>query len=111
MKHKLEQVQELMKDLQKELPEQMHAFQNFLQASEKPSVLDAKTKELIAISLSICAQCEWCIAFHVKSAFAKGATRQEILDAATMALLMHGGPALMYMIPLVEALDEFEPKV
>jgi AhpD family alkylhydroperoxidase len=88
----------------------MNSFQKFLTATEKPSVLDAKTKELINIALSICAQCQWCIAFHVKGAFEKGASSSEIIDAASMAVLMHGGPALMYMIPLIEALNEFSPK-
>jgi len=110
MKTKLEEVHETMKDLQKELPDQMRAFQNFLAATEKPSILDSKTKELINIALSICAQCQWCIAMHVKGAFKKGATRAEIIDAASMAIMMHGGPALMYMIPLMEALDEFDLK-
>jgi AhpD family alkylhydroperoxidase len=108
MKNKLEQVQRIITDLKKELPEQMTAFQNFLAASERPSVLDAKFKELISIALSITAQCEWCIAFHVKKAFILGATRQEILDAASLAILKHGGPALMYMIPLMNALEEFK---
>lgn len=111
MKIKLEQVQHVISDLKKELPEQMTAFQKFLAASEKPSVLDTKQKELISVALSICAQCEWCIAFHVKNAFAAGATRSEILDASSLAVLMHGGPALMYMIPLLEALEEFETPV
>ena len=110
MKHKLEEVNEVMSELQKELPEQMSAFHKFMTASEKPSFLDGKTKELINIALSICAQCQWCIAFHVKNAFAKGATRSEIIDAASMAVLMHGGPALMYMIPLLDAVNEFSPK-
>jgi alkylhydroperoxidase/carboxymuconolactone decarboxylase family protein YurZ len=35
------------------------------------------------------------------------ATKEEILDARFQAVLMHGGPALMYMIPLLEAIKEF----
>jgi len=110
MKHKLEEVNEVIHNLPKELPEQMHAFQKFLAATEKPSVLDIKTKELINIALSICAQCQWCIAVHVKGAFERGATGREIIDAASMVVLMHGGSAFMYMIPLMEALEAFDPK-
>jgi AhpD family alkylhydroperoxidase len=109
MNHKLDEVNDVIQKLKNELPEQMDTFQKFLVATEKPSVLDAKTKELINIALSICAQCEWCIAVHVKGAFARGANRGEIIDAASMAVLMHGGPALMYMIPLMEALEQFSP--
>jgi alkylhydroperoxidase/carboxymuconolactone decarboxylase family protein YurZ len=36
-----------------------------------------------------------------------GTIKEEILNAGFQAILMHGGPALMYMIPLVEAIKEF----
>ena len=39
MKTKLEEVHAVLKELQKDLPDQMQAFNNFLKASEKPSVL------------------------------------------------------------------------
>ena len=55
-------------------------------------------------------QCQWCIAFHVKHASAAGATRDQIAEAGFMAVLMHGGPALMYLVPLFKALDEFLPE-
>ena len=108
MQQKITEIFATINDLKKELPMPMEAFQNFWAAAEKESVLDGKTKLLINIALSISAQCEWCIAYYVRAAFNKGATRQEILDAASMAILMHGGPALMGMIPLLKALDEFE---
>lgn len=107
MKKKLEEINALVERLQKESPEQIGAFHKFMLAAEKPGALDAKQKALINVALAIAAQCEWCIALHVKGALSAGATKAEILDAAMQAVLMHGGPALMYMIPVEEAIDEF----
>ncbi len=104
---KLEEIKRLIGRLQKEEADQISAFHNFMTAVEKPGRLDAKHKELINVALAVAAQCEWCIALHVKGALDAGADRKEILDAAMQAVLMHGGPALMYMTPVVEALDEF----
>lgn len=108
MQEKITEIFAIIDDLKKELPIPMEVFENFWAAAEKESVLDAKTKLLINIALSIAAQCEWCLTFYVRAALNKGATRQEILDAASMAILMHGGSALMEMIPLVKALNEFD---
>ena len=69
--------------------------------------LDRKTKELINIGISISAQCEWCIAFHARAALDAGASEDEIISAGFMAVLMHGGPALMYMMLLRDALADF----
>lgn len=104
---KLNEVKALIERLQKESPKQTAAFNQFMMSVEKPGALDAKTKELINLALGISAQCEWCIALHVKGALTNGATREEVMDAAMQAVLMHGGPALMYLIPVEKALDEF----
>jgi len=107
---KLEEIKKLIGDLQQEAPDQIKAFDAFMAAVEKPSALDRKSKELINLGLAVAAQCEWCIALHTKGALDSGASRAEIIDAAMQAVLMHGGPALMYMTPVIEALDEFGAK-
>mgnify|MGYP003681955867 CR=1 FL=1 len=58
--------------------------------------------------MAVAAQCEWCIAFYVEQAVKSGANRDEIVEAGFMAVIMHGGPAYMYMTPLLNALDEFQ---
>jgi len=108
MKTKVDEVYRIFGELKKEMPKRMEAFNNYWEVSEEKSTLDAKTKQLINIALSVAAQCEWSIAYNVRSAFDKGATRKEILDAASLAVLMHGGSALTYIIPLKEAIDQFE---
>jgi len=104
---KLEDVRKLIGNLQKQVPEQIGAFHNFMEAVEAPGAMDQKQKELVNVGLAVAAQCEWCIALHVKGALKAGASKEEIIEAGMQAVLMHGGPALMYMTPLEEALEEF----
>ena len=52
----------------------------------KPSALDLKTKELIAIGCSLVAKCEGCLEGHLKKAKELGATREEISDAIAVAV-------------------------
>ena len=52
----------------------------------KPSALDLKTKELIAIGCSLIAKCDGCIQGHIKKALEHGATKEEISDAIAVAI-------------------------
>ncbi|WP_457744919.1 carboxymuconolactone decarboxylase family protein [Sulfurimonas sp.] len=104
---RLKEIKELIGKLQKDVPVQIGAFNKFMMAAETSTVIDKKNLELINLALGIAAQCEWCIALHVKNAIDAGATKEEILEAAMQAVLMHGGPALMYMIPVENAIEEF----
>ena len=107
MSQKLEEIKRLIGKLQQQQPEAIKNFLNFMTSVERSGALDMKQKELINVGLAVAAQCEWCIALHVKGALDAGASKEEIIEAGMQAVLMHGGPALMYMTPLEEALDEF----
>ncbi len=107
MDAKLKQIQKLLEELKEIDPEKISAFQRFVLTTEKEDgILSKKVKSLINISLSVSAQCEWCIALHVKDALENGASEKEIVDAAMQAVMMHGGPALMYMILVMDALKQ-----
>ncbi len=107
MATKLEEIKRLIGKLQQQQPEPVKNFLSFMTSVEKERALSTKQKELVNVGLAVAAQCEWCIALHVKGALDVGATKEEILEAAMQAVLMHGGPALMYMTPVEEALEEF----
>lgn len=74
------------------------------------SALSNKTKELIAVAIAVYSRCEYCIVYHVYNAFAAGASRAEILDAARTAVGgFGGGPSLAYTSTLLlESVNEFE---
>ena len=58
----------------------------FYKETYKPSVLDRKTKELIAISASLAAKCQGCLEGHIKKALKFGATREEISETIAIAM-------------------------
>jgi AhpD family alkylhydroperoxidase len=58
----------------------------FYKETYKPSVLDRKTKELIAIAASLAARCQGCLEGHIKKALKFGATRDEISEAIAIAI-------------------------
>ncbi|NCD20422.1 MAG: carboxymuconolactone decarboxylase family protein, partial [Actinobacteria bacterium] len=48
-----------------------------------------------------------CIACHVKDALAAGATRDEVIETIGVAILMGGGPSVVYGAEAREALEQF----
>lgn len=79
-----------------QLPEVMNAFFGLHSEIVKDGALSAKMKELIMVGISVAIRCEHCISKHVSEAVRLGATRQEVLEAVSTAILMAGGPALAY---------------
>lgn len=68
-----------------------------------------KQKELIAVGVAVSKLCQYCICVHVRGAYQAGATREEIMAAAEVAMTFGGGPTLAYSgAVLSAALDEFE---
>jgi AhpD family alkylhydroperoxidase len=88
-------------------PDVMKSFSELGRAATADGVLDKKTKELIALALSVAARCDPCIGFHVQTLVKLGATRQEIDETLGVSTYMGGGPSLMYAASAVAAFDEF----
>ena len=102
-----EQTESLIEALCKSIPESAEAFLAFGEQAEKEGALSVKTKELISLSLGIAAHCVPCIAWHTKIAIDAGATRQELIEAGMVAVVMGGGPALAYLKYVIDACDQF----
>ena len=91
-----------------DVAEVMKAFGSIAQAALAPKALDSKTKELIAVGISVAIRCDDCIAFHVKAALQQGASREEVTEALGMAVYMGAGPSVMYATHAMDALTQFE---
>ncbi len=52
-----------------------------------------KTKELIAVGISVVIDCESCMQWHIEQAAKAGASMQEVLEAVEVGIEMGGGPA------------------
>ncbi|MFA6124274.1 MAG: carboxymuconolactone decarboxylase family protein [Sphingomonas sp.] len=88
-------------------PEVTKAFSAMARAATEAGTLDTKTKELIALAISVAIRCDGCVAFHSQAAVRQGATREQIMEVMGMALYMGAGPSLMYAAQAVEAFDQF----
>lgn len=86
--------------------ETMSAFIALHQAALKEGALSVKYKELMATAIGIAARCDGCIASHVAGALRAGATRQELVETIDVAVLMGGGPSVIYGAQALAAVDE-----
>jgi len=88
-------------------PAVMKAFAELHKAGAAAGALDTKTKELMCLAISIVVRCDDCIAHHIHDALEAGATREELADAIGVAILMGGGPSMIYATHAIEAVDQF----
>lgn len=86
----------------------MQGFGQLHEASTKNGALDAKTKELIALGIAITVRCDGCISFHVHDAMKAGAKRAEVTETIGVAVMMGGGPSVVYGIEALQALSQYE---
>jgi AhpD family alkylhydroperoxidase len=101
-------LRDLMNKLGESLPLTMTAFVQLHQKTVEDGALSAKIKELIALGIAITVRCDGCISYHVHDALEAGASRQEIAETIGVAILMGGGPSVMYGCEALEALEQFE---
>ncbi len=85
------------------------AFMQFWRKTKEESAIPTKYKELMQLAIVLVQHCRPCIRLHTQICVSVGCTREEILDAANVALAMGGGPVFEYIGYLVEALDEYLP--
>ena len=103
----LNEMNEFSAKMEEKCPDVGEAFYN-LQNSiiYKEGALSIKEKEFIALGIAVSMGCEYCVYAHTAGAMRSGATEEEILEVASVAVYMHGGPGLTYMKYVLNALEE-----
>jgi AhpD family alkylhydroperoxidase len=104
-----ERLEDRLAELGRELPGPMSGFARLHRKAVEPGALDQKTKELMALAISIAVHCEGCSAYHARDALTAGATRPEVLETIGVAILMGGGPASIDAVHALDALEQFQP--
>lgn len=89
------------------MPDVMKIVGELGRSATADGVLDAKTMELIALSLSAASRCDLCIGFHMRTLVKMGATRQQVDEALGVTTYLGGGPSLMYAASAISAFEEF----
>ena len=93
-----------------EAPDIARGFGAFYQAVMKEGALSVREKELIATGIALAQRCAPCIKLHVQGCVKAGESREQILDAAGVAVMMQGGPAFTHVPEVIAALDHLEAK-
>jgi selenide, water dikinase len=71
-------------------------FVSFLQQANAPGAVDAYTKRMMAITLSVLSKCEPCVKIHIEKAREMGISQEEIDEAAWLAVSFGGSPIMMF---------------
>jgi AhpD family alkylhydroperoxidase len=88
-------------------PEIASSFTTLMGSVIQDGKLASKEKELNAVGIAVGLRCVPCIHAHTKSALGMGATEDEIMEAATVAILMGGGPGMVHVMEVMKAIEAF----
>jgi AhpD family alkylhydroperoxidase len=95
-------------ELSKTNGEAVGSFMGLLGAAYEPGAVDLKTKELVSVAIGCYNRCEYCIVYHTYKALEAGASKEEILEVAMVAVAFGGGPTMAYSVTLLkECIVEF----
>jgi AhpD family alkylhydroperoxidase len=100
-----EQVSAALKEMAAVNPEIVKAYAGFHHASATSTHIDAKTRELIALAVAITLRCDGCINAHTDGAIKTGATKEEIVEALGVAVMVNAGAAMVYAARTIDAFD------
>jgi AhpD family alkylhydroperoxidase len=95
------------RELRRRIPEVYQGFAALHEAALTDGALDTRTKELIALAISVSQECDGCISSHARGAERAGATPEQAAEAIGVAVLMDGGPATVYGPRAFAAFMEF----
>ena len=74
----------------------------------REGALDHKTKELLCLVASMVLRCDDCISYHVAQCRQSGASRQELFETFSVALVVGGSIVIPHLRRAVDFLDRLE---
>ncbi len=89
-----------------EVPATIEGFMGLFSKVMADGALTVREKELVALGIAVAQRCIPCINLHVQKCLKAGADRKQVLEAASVAVMMQGGPAYTHLPPVLKALDE-----
>jgi AhpD family alkylhydroperoxidase len=94
--------------MKEHVPETASGFAGLFNKVMQDGALSVKEKELIALAIGVAQRCEPCIRIHTKKCLDAGATKEQILEAASVAVMMGGGPAYTHVPMVIETLEALQ---
>jgi alkylhydroperoxidase/carboxymuconolactone decarboxylase family protein YurZ len=110
IKKTLDEFSNLMKDINKTIPQEYAAFIKEKEVVTASNKLPEKTKWLLLLIASVTQKCPVCIPRAVERCLEAGWSKEEMLEACMVAVLV-GGSSVMTFVTLVDkAIDELSAK-
>ena len=78
-------------------------------ACYEPGALDAKTKELLGLVASSVLRCNDCIEYHLGQCVTLGCTKDELVDAMNVALIVGGSIVIPHFRHAMIVLEDLLP--
>ncbi len=96
-----------LKDFEQEIPNTMQGLTLMGEATHHDGALSAKTKELIAMAISISECCQGSLALHAQACVKFGVTRAEFEEMLQVAIHMGDNSAQITAAEALAAYEEF----
>jgi AhpD family alkylhydroperoxidase len=93
-------------DLRGMIPEVLRGYAEMSRAAMADGELSSATKELLALVIAVTRECDGCVVAHARGAVRHGVTRQQIAEAAGVAIMMNGGPGTVWGPRALAAFDQ-----
>lgn len=74
-------------------------------------VLPAKTKELLGLTASLVLRCDDCVSYHISQCLETGSSKQEIIEAMSVALVVGGTIVIPHLRRGVDFLDQLTESI
>lgn len=110
IKEKADEFFEYTAQFGQKYPEISQSFMSLMGSVMEDGALKTKEKELIALGIAVGLRCLPCIYAHTSAALGLGASPEEIMEAASVAILMSGGPGMAHVIEVMKAIDAYSQK-
>ena len=98
-----DQIAASVKEMSVANPEVIKGYSALHHANAKSTRLDARTRELIALGVAVTLRCDGCINAHVEAAIKAGVSKEEIVDALGVAIMVNAGATLVYSARTMDA--------
>jgi len=108
VKETVKEFNEGMVDIRKTIPAQYGALMAQKDAIMDSYKLDSKTKWLLMLVATVSQHCPVCVPVAVKRCLENGCDKEEILEAAMVAVLAGGSSAMTYVVLVDKALREYK---
>jgi AhpD family alkylhydroperoxidase len=102
-----EEMNARLREIRTTKPDIMKAYAELHHANSGSTHLDAKMRELIALAVSVSLRCDGCINAHTDAAVKAGATKEELVEALSVAIMVNAGAAMVYSGRTLDAFDAY----